>query len=96
MDLSCFFFPGAYWGMVTRYMTPDFAYFFFPGAGPICPMYDYRFNCNLLTFFHKILAFFRYQCYYIKASSSNRCVAQLGRALRSGRRGRKFKSCRID
>ena len=26
----------------------------------------------------------------------NRCVAQLGRALRSGRRGRKFKSCRID
>ena len=25
-----------------------------------------------------------------------RCVAQLGRALRSGRRGRKFKSCRID
>ena len=27
---------------------------------------------------------------------SNRCVAQFGRALRSGRRGRKFKSCRID
>ena len=25
-----------------------------------------------------------------------RCVAQLGRALRSGRRGRRFKSCRID
>ena len=25
-----------------------------------------------------------------------RCVAQLGRALRSGRRGRKFESCRID
>ena len=26
----------------------------------------------------------------------NRCVAQFGRALRSGRRGRRFKSCRID
>ncbi len=25
-----------------------------------------------------------------------RCVAQFGRALRSGRRGRRFKSCRID
>ncbi len=25
-----------------------------------------------------------------------RCVAQLGRALRSGRRGRRFESCRID
>ena len=25
-----------------------------------------------------------------------RCVAQLGRALRSGRRGRRFKSCRIN
>ena len=25
-----------------------------------------------------------------------RCVAQFGRALRSGRRGRKFESCRID
>ena len=28
--------------------------------------------------------------------SHKRCVAQLGRALRSGRRGRRFKSCRID
>ena len=27
---------------------------------------------------------------------SYRCVAQFGRALRSGRRGRRFKSCRID
>ena len=27
---------------------------------------------------------------------TDRCVAQFGRALRSGRRGRKFKSCRID
>ena len=27
---------------------------------------------------------------------SCRCVAQFGRALRSGRRGRRFKSCRID
>ena len=26
----------------------------------------------------------------------NRGVAQFGRALRSGRRGRRFKSCRID
>lgn len=26
----------------------------------------------------------------------NRDVAQFGRALRSGRRGRRFKSCRID
>ena len=28
--------------------------------------------------------------------SLKRCVAQLGRALRSGRRGRRFKSCRFD
>ena len=29
-------------------------------------------------------------------NKTHRCVAQLGRALRSGRRGRRFKSCRID
>ncbi len=29
-------------------------------------------------------------------TQGNRCVAQFGRALRSGRRGRRFKSCRID
>ena len=29
-------------------------------------------------------------------SKLKRCVAQFGRALRSGRRGRRFKSCRID
>ena len=29
-------------------------------------------------------------------NETHRCVAQLGRALRSGRRGRRFKSCRID
>ena len=28
--------------------------------------------------------------------TANRSVAQLGRALRSGRRGRRFKSCRFD
>ena len=32
--------------------------------------------------------------YYFKISY--RGVAQLGRALRSGRRGRKFKSCHLD
>ena len=32
--------------------------------------------------------------YYLNVA--NRCVAQLGRALRSGRRGRRFESCRID
>ncbi len=29
-------------------------------------------------------------------STSHRGVAQFGRALRSGRRGRKFESCRLD
>ena len=29
-------------------------------------------------------------------NKTHRCVAQLGRALRSGRRGRKFESCRLD
>ena len=29
-------------------------------------------------------------------NSKRRSVAQFGRALRSGRRGRRFKSCRID
>ncbi len=32
----------------------------------------------------------------IFAAKQHRCVAQFGRALRSGRRGRKFKSCRIE
>ena len=27
---------------------------------------------------------------------NTRCVAQFGRALRSGRRGRRFESCRTD
>ena len=31
-----------------------------------------------------------------KARKSYRGVAQFGRALRSGRRGRKFESCRLD
>ena len=34
--------------------------------------------------------------YNSEVSSSQRGVAQLGRALRSGRRGRRFKSCRLD
>ena len=29
-------------------------------------------------------------------STDNRGVAQFGRALRSGRRGRKFESCHLD
>ena len=29
-------------------------------------------------------------------NKTHRCVAQLGRALRSGRRGRRFKSCHFD
>ena len=40
------------------------------------------------------------ECYYVQADSDEqleyRCVAQFGRALRSGRRGRWFKSSRID
>ena len=32
----------------------------------------------------------------LQKKNKNRCVAQFGRALRSGRRGRRFKSCRID
>ena len=35
-----------------------------------------------------------YFIYYFTVT--NRRVAQLGRALRSGRRGRRFKSCRAD
>ncbi len=31
-----------------------------------------------------------------KENLIKRCVAQFGRALRSGRRGRRFESCRID
>ena len=37
----------------------------------------------------------RVRCEQYK-NKTHRCVAQLGRALRSGRRGRRFKSCRID
>ena len=47
----------------------------------------------LFSVFNAILSRLKHrsalQCKY-------RCVAQLGRALRSGRRGRRFKSCRID
>ncbi len=42
----------------------------------------------------KILAIFL-QCFIID-NALYRCVAQFGRALRSGRRGRKFESCRND
>ena len=71
-----------------------------------------RLNCLTSSFFleirktlffpQKILAFFNFQCYTNQAeirkcfTTQYRCVAQLGRALRSGRRGRRFKSCRID
>ena len=34
--------------------------------------------------------------YTIKCWQQHRGVAQLGRALRSGRRGRRFKSCHLD
>ena len=50
----------------------------------------------------KVLAFSgtpRYDneaCSRANRKSKNRCVAQFGRALRSGRRGRWFKSSRID
>ena len=33
---------------------------------------------------------------YMSVRSTYRSVAQLGRALRSGRRGRRFKSCHSD
>ena len=46
------------------------------------------------TFFEKILAIFL-QCFIIDNALYRR-VAQFGRALRSGRRGRKFESCRDD
>ena len=48
----------------------------------------------LLTFF-----FFSYILLFVACQCFNlifRGVAQLGRALRSGRRGRKFKSCHLD
>ena len=48
----------------------------------------------LLTFF-----FFSYILLFVACQCLNlifRGVAQLGRALRSGRRGRKFKSCHLD
>ena len=34
--------------------------------------------------------------YYTIQRNRDRGVAQFGRALRSGRRGRKFESCRLD
>ena len=43
--------------------------------------------------------FFRYLCYHVRCwidFQFYRCVAQLGRALRSGRRGRGFESRRTD
>ena len=44
-----------------------------------------------------LLLLFNSLCYYNRRCvSSHRDVAQLGRALRSGRRGRRFKSCRFD
>ena len=43
----------------------------------------------------KALAFSPELLYY-QLCRNYRSVAQLGRALRSGRRGRKFESCRID
>ena len=44
------------------------------------------------TFKFLVSGLFQSNCFTI----IYRCVAQLGRALRSGRRGRRFKSCRID
>ena len=44
-----------------------------------------------------LLLLFNSLCYYNRRCvSSHRDVAQLGRALRSGRRGRRFKSCHPD
>ena len=52
-----------------------------------------------LTVFRKVIfppCFFACFSVLSYCCKSFRCVAQLGRALRSGRRGRRFKSCRID
>ncbi len=50
---------------------------------------------NVETLPHKNLDIPARLVYYFNVQLI-RCVAQLGRALRSGRRGRRFKSCRID
>lgn len=44
----------------------------------------------------KTLDFIGFICYYNTRGLENRDVAQFGRALRSGRRGRRFKSCHPD
>ena len=64
----------------------------FPGASPPA-------GFIFLFFFHFLLANSAKKCYHMirsLLSVSYRGVAQFGRALRSGRRGRKFESCRLD
>ena len=50
----------------------------------------------ILQFFRKYLLFSTIGVIILKIVQKHRCVAQLGRALRSGRRGRKFESCISD
>ncbi len=85
----------------SRFQSPSLTFFQFynrlihcspPNAGMKQPPIPAFFNFfNILFVFPLTICPF---LFIIRAGK--RCVAQLGRALRSGRRGRRFESCRID
>ena len=64
---------------------------------------DFRLTASCHPPIRKIFLFSRFSAWqtyipliYYKSYKVNRGVAQLGRALRSGRRGRRFESCHLD
>ena len=65
-------------------------------TGTIAKITEKARNLKEYIEFNKTLDNQYWSVYNSEVSSSQRGVAQLGRALRSGRRGRRFKSCRLD